>query len=183
MDSILLHICCAPCSTHVLKILSKEAKVTCCFYNPNIYPEEEYKKRLKEAEKFAGIAGTDFLAPEYDTLRWQEAVKGLEREPEGGRRCAVCYRLRLESVAELAAGRKDDFFGTTLTISPHKDAVLINALGEEISRKYGVRFYNADFKKKEGFKIACRLAKEHGLYRQSYCGCQYSVRGLSHDLR
>jgi epoxyqueuosine reductase len=176
MDSLLLHICCAPCSTHVIKLLQQEYAVTGFFYNPNLYPEDEYQRRLDTMQQFATQIGIPLSIGEYNALQWQEAVNGYESEPEGGIRCQLCYRFRLEHTAKLAKEKGFEYFASTLTISPHKPAPIINQIGLELASKYAVSFYPGDFKKKDGFKHSCTLAKEYQLYRQTYCGCKYSLR-------
>jgi predicted adenine nucleotide alpha hydrolase (AANH) superfamily ATPase len=146
------------------------------FYNPNIDPPGECLKRLAETERYLAQAGIPLLIGPYDAPRWREAVRGLEEEPEGGRRCDVCFQVRLETTADAAAADGFDCFATTLTISPHKDADLINRLGADAAAQAGVRFLAADFKQGDGFRIACRLAREADLYRQNYCGCAFARR-------
>lgn len=173
---LLLHLCCAPCSTHVVQVLREQFQVTGHFYNPNIHPEAEYRRRLAEMEQYAASIGLPLLVGEYQVDRWFEAAAGLEAEPEGGRRCLVCYRLRLEETAALAQREGFSHFTTTLSISPHKRAEAINAIGQEIEARYGLEFYAADFKKKDGFARSLNLSREAGLYRQDYCGCEFSLR-------
>jgi hypothetical protein len=145
------------------------------FYNPNIHPPEEYQRRLLEMEGYARRIGLPLLMGGYDVERWREAVRGLEAEPEGGARCLVCYRLRLAETAALAQQEGFSHFTTTLSISPHKRAEAINAIGRELGARYGLEFYAADFKKKDGFAHSLRLSREAGLYRQDYCGCIFSL--------
>ena len=171
---LLLHVCCGPCSTEVIERLASENYLVLFFFNPNIFPAEEHDRRLAEAERYAVSHGHRFVPGERDHDRWLAAVKGLEGEPEGGKRCAVCFAFRLEAAAEKAREEGAGLFSTTLTISPHKNAASVNAAGEEAGRKAGVRFLAADFKKKDGFLRSCRLAKEAGMYRQEYCGCEFS---------
>jgi len=173
---LLLHICCAPCSTQVVRVLQQEFTVTGFFYNPNIYPEEEYQIRLATMRQFATQIGISLFVGGYDSTQWLEAVQGHESEPEGGYRCAICYRFRLELTAKQAKDNGFTYFASTLTISPHKSATVINHIGLELAEKYTVSFYPADFKKKDGFKQSCNLAKEYHLYRQDYCGCKFSIR-------
>jgi len=148
--------------------------VTVFFYNPNIQPESEYRKREAEIAGFARTAGFELVTGEYDEPGWMEAVRGLEGEPEGGGRCRVCFRYRLERAAREAARLGCDAFTTTLSVSPHKNARVINEEGLSAAEKYKVGFHEADFKKKEGFKISCELSAELGFYRQDYCGCMFS---------
>ena len=172
----LLHCCCAPCSTYPLRILREDFNVTAFFYNPNIHPRKEYIARKEEMESFAARWGVPLIVGEYDVKEWFRRVKGYEDEPEGGARCEICYRMRLEKTVKLAREKGIPFFGTTLTISPHKKAVVINRIGKELGEIWGVNFYEADFKKKDGFKISCQISREEGLYRQDYCGCIFSLR-------
>lgn len=172
-QNLLLHICCAPCSTHVIRLLKEDFNVTAYFYNPNIHPKKEYLLRLEALKKFAERTGLKYIEGLYDTERWFKETKGYEAEPEGGKRCEICYRLRVGETARFAKG-KFEWFATTLTVSPHKNAKVINSIGEELADRYGLKFYAADFKKKDGFKKSVQLSKEHNLYRQSYCGCVYS---------
>ncbi|MBU1177871.1 epoxyqueuosine reductase QueH [Patescibacteria group bacterium] len=176
--SLLLHICCAPCSTHVIEKLQTDFKVTGYFYNPNLYPEAEHDKRRQEAVRFGQEIGIEVLAPEkYEKEKWLELVEGFADESEGGQRCGICYKMRLEKTAQLAASRKFDHFATTLTISPYKKATVINPIGQKISQEYNVKFLADDFKKKGGFQESLDLSTKHGLYRQNYCGCEFSMRG------
>ena len=168
---VLLQACCAPCSSVVLERLSEVCDLTLYYYNPNTMPREEYEKRLGEFEKlrrypFALIEGT------WDNALFREKVRGLESEPEGGGRCAVCFRLRLEEAGRLAAEEGFDYFGTTLTVGPRKDPALINGIGEAVSRACGVPWFYADFKKRDGFRRSVALCRELGIYRQDYCGCR-----------
>ena len=171
----MLHSCCGPCSTYVLEYLSKYFELGLLYYNPNIQPEAEYELRLDNQrsvlERYPDIRLHElgWLGGEYG-----EEVKGLESEPEGGARCAVCFRLRLERTAKLASELGYEYFCTTLSVSPHKNAELINRIGMELGEKYGVRWLPADFKKREGYKRSIELSREYGLYRQNYCGCLYS---------
>lgn len=178
--SLLLHSCCAPCSSYVLETLSEYFRITVFYYNPNIYPEEEYWKRVKEQQDFIRRLPVrypiSFLEGKYEKERFYQAVKGLEKEPEGGERCTVCFRLRLgEAVREAVEGGYD-YITTTLTISPMKNAPKLNEIGEELCRETSVKWLPSDFKKKNGYKRSTELSKEYGMYRQDYCGCVYSVR-------
>lgn len=173
---LLLHICCAPCSTHVLDTLRAEYSVTGYFYNPNIHPEREYRRREEEMERYAREMGIDLVCAEYDDARWFEMVRGLEDVPEGGERCFLCYRMRLDKTAEYAAEHGYQFLTTTLSISPHKNAEKINQIGSEVAKQHELQWYAADFKKRGGFDRSIRMSKEAGLYRQSYCGCVFSQR-------
>jgi predicted adenine nucleotide alpha hydrolase (AANH) superfamily ATPase len=169
---VLLHVCCGVCATAVAERLMVEGHtVTGYFYNPNIHPVDEYKRRLEAAREAASQLGFEFVEGPYDRERWFELVKGKEYEGEGGERCRLCYRMRLEKTYEYMRKKMFDAFTTTLSVSPHKDAAIINAIGRDIG---GERFINADFKKKGGFLRATEMSKEMGLYRQHYCGCIYS---------
>lgn len=175
---LLLQSCCGPCSSYVLEYLTRYFRVTVLYYNPNIQPRSEYDRRLYWQRELIRQLPTpepvDLLACDYDGQRYVDAVRGLEREPEGGARCTVCFRLRLEETARQARAHGFDFFGTTLTVSPHKDAQRLNAIGAELAQQYGVRWLPSDFKKREGYKRSIELSKQYGLYRQEYCGCLYS---------
>ena len=174
--ALLLHICCAPCSTHVIDTLKEDFRVTAFFYNPNIHPSNEYSRRLDEMKSYSQKAGIELLIDGYETEMWYEAVKGYESEPEGGKRCHICYALRLERLAKVGKEKGYEYITTTLSTSPYKDAGVLNSIGEEMASSYGLKFYAADFKKKDGFKISCIKARAHDMYRQSYCGCSYTKR-------
>lgn len=180
---ILLQSCCAPCSTAVIERLANDYDITILYYNPNIYPEEEYIKRKNEELKYIDILhktkpeiNIDFLDCDYDNITFYNAVKGLENEREGGARCAVCFKVRLEKTAILAKEKGYQVFGTTLTVSPHKNAELINAIGKSLEKEIGVEFLESNFKKQNGYKRSVELAKENELYRQNYCGCEFALR-------
>ena len=175
---LLLQSCCGPCSSYVLEALTPFFRVTVLYYNPNIQPRAEYDLRLENQRKIIAALPTptavDILECEYDGEKYDAAVKGLESEPEGGARCTVCFRLRLEETAKRAAELGCDWFCTTLTVSPHKDAERLNQIGRALGERYGVPFLPSDFKKREGYKRSIQLSKEYELYRQDYCGCLYS---------
>ena len=177
--SVLLHVCCAPCSSYCLEYLSEYFDITVYYYNPNVTKPEEYAYRLSEEKRYIALR-TDFRHPvgmtesEYDPKVFFEAVRGLEKEPEGGARCERCFRLRLEASAKKAKELGMDCFTTTLTISPLKNAALLNEIGEEMGERYGVMWLPSDFKKKEGYKRSIVLSHEYDLYRQNYCGCVFS---------
>jgi epoxyqueuosine reductase len=171
---LLLHICCVGCGVYISGLLKRAYEVRLFFYNPNIWPEEEYKIRLAEAEKIAKQHDLKIIIGEHDHLAWLEAVSGHETDSERGERCLICYKYRLEKTAAMAKEEKCDYFSTTLTMSPHKNAEAINKIGAELSVKYGVNFLIADFKKQDGFKKSSALSRELGLYRQNYCGCEFS---------
>lgn len=179
---ILLQSCCAPCSTAVIERLIDDYDITILYYNPNIYPEEEYLKRKNEELKYIEIfnkKNTDkikFFDCDYESEKFYQKTKGFEKEREGGARCAICFRLRLEKTAELAKQNNFDVFGTTLTVSPHKNAELINAIGIELQKEYDIEFLVSNFKKQNGYKRSVELAKENDLYRQNYCGCEFALR-------
>jgi epoxyqueuosine reductase len=174
---ILLHSCCAPCSAYPLEFLKKlDYRVTGFFSNSNIYPQDEYAKRLEAYKKLFNISGLDFTEDEYNPSEWSGSVgKGCEEEPERGKRCAMCIYARLKRAAAFAAGRGIEYFTTTLTISPYKDLKMIFDAGVEAGRVSGVRFLKLDFGKKEGFNRSQKLAREHGFYIQNYCGCYFSM--------
>ena len=173
--ALLLQVCCGPCSSYVLEYLTKHFQVTLLFYNPNIRPEEEYRKRLDALRQLLGSMELASPVTLWETgWRGEEftaAVRGLESEPEGGSRCPVCFRLRLEETARLAATVGFDYFATTLTVSPHKDADMLNSIGQALAKQYGVAWLPSDFKKRNGYLRSIQLSKEHGIYRQEYCGC------------
>jgi predicted adenine nucleotide alpha hydrolase (AANH) superfamily ATPase len=175
--NLLVHTCCAPCSTYVSeKLLQDGFNITGFFYNPNIHPFDEYTRRLEELSCYVDLKKYKLIVKEDIENKWFEAIKGLEHEKEGGRRCEACYRLRLEETALYAKHNNFDGFTTVLTISPHKNAQLINKIGKELEIKYGIYFLEADFKKYNGFKRSIELSKEHNLYRQNYCGCKFSIK-------
>ena len=177
---LLLHSCCAPCSSYVMEYLSKYFSITVFYYNPNIFPPEEYGKRVEEQVRLIGeqphLHPVEFLEGNYDPERFFQAVKGHEGDREGGERCFKCYRLRLEEAAKMAARGGYDYFTTTLTISPLKNAQKLNEIGEELEKIYHVKHLPSDFKKKNGYKRSTELSREYGLYRQDYCGCVFSKR-------
>jgi predicted adenine nucleotide alpha hydrolase (AANH) superfamily ATPase len=173
---LLLHICCAPCATYVVQVLSKDYEVTGYFYNPNIYPEEEYFQRLNEMKRIAEDFHITLLDAPYDPMNWFALTKGLEHEPERGTRCERCFYMRLEETAEKAKKEGFDIFATTLSISPYKNASVLNRIGQSLSERYDIAFLPADFKKNDGFKKSVELCKKYNLYRQDYCGCIYSKK-------
>ena len=180
LPRVLLHSCCGPCSGSVLEYLTQYFDVSLLWYNPNLYPKEEFDRRFKAQVQLIEAMGladsVSVLAEPWKTVDYYARVKGLEDEPEGGRRCEECFRLRLLECARLAKHYGFDYFCTTLTVSRHKDAVLINRLGEEIGRLVGVSWLPSDFKKRGGEDRSQELAAEHGIYRQLYCGCEFSLR-------
>ncbi|MDY5869139.1 MAG: epoxyqueuosine reductase QueH, partial [Lachnospiraceae bacterium] len=177
-----LHSCCAPCSSYVLEYLRSFFRITVFYYNPNITEDTEYRKRVEEQKRLIGEFNQKkdgaypiaIVEGEYQKESFFESVKGLEKCKEGGERCFVCYELRLRETARQAKERKADYFTTTLTISPLKNAAKINEIGEQLSKEWGVAFLPSDFKKRDGYKRSIELSKEYDLYRQDYCGCIYS---------
>ncbi len=178
VPSLLLHSCCGPCSSYCIEYLSNFFKVTVFYYNPNIYPDEEYYHRVKEQQRFINEFETkypvSFIEGDYDKESFYSIAKGLEKEPEKGKRCHKCYELRLRRTAEVAEKKGFDFFTTTLTISPMKDSMVLNEIGEKVSLGLSAKWLPSDFKKKEGYKRSTELSKEYNMYRQDYCGCVYS---------
>lgn len=180
---LLLHACCAPCSSYVLEYLCKYFKITLLYYNPNISPESEYLARAEELIRLAGAIKGDFEGGEdvevvvvpYDYAPYGAIAEGREDMPEGGARCMDCYRLRLEYTARMAASGGYDYFCTTLSISPHKNATALNTIGDELAKTYGVPYLFSDFKKNGGYLRSCELSKKYSLYRQNYCGCKASA--------
>ena len=183
---LLLHVCCAPCSSYVLEYLNKYFDITVFYYNPNISSEEEYNKRLNEERRFVSEypfenSVKEVINGKYDNDLFEKTIKGLENEKEGGIRCFKCYRLRLEESAKYAKENGFDYFTTTLTISPYKNASKLNEIGDELSKEYGIKYLFSDFKKKNGYKRSIELSHEYNLYRQDFCGCVYSVRNNIKD--
>lgn len=176
--TLLLHACCAPCSSYVLEYLSEFFEITLFFYNPNISPKEEHDFRATELDRLRDEMGlserVELIVGEYEPERFRELARGLEDVPEGGARCAKCYELRLSESARFAAEGGYDYFTTTLSISPYKNALWLNEIGEAKGREYGVRYLTSDFKKRNGYKRSCELSAEYGLYRQDFCGCEFS---------
>lgn len=176
--ALLLHACCAPCSSYCLEYLSQYFKIYIYFYNPNISEKEEYLYRLDEEKRLISqmnfINSVELIESEYDSKDFFEYTKGLEKEPEGGARCKKCFELRLKKTVEKAKELSVDYFTTTLTISPLKNAQLLNEIGAQMAEKYGVKWLYSDFKKKEGYKRSIELSKIYNLYRQDYCGCVFS---------
>lgn len=177
---VLLHSCCGPCSSAVLEYITQYFDVTLLWYNPNLYPKEEFDRRFRTQveliEKMGLADKVNILAEPWKSEDYYRRVKGLENEPEGGKRCAECFRLRLLETARLAKHYGYDYFCTTLTLSRHKDAVLINTIGEEIAKAVGVSWLPSDFKKRNGENRSIELSEQYGLYRQLYCGCEFSLR-------
>ncbi len=187
VPSLLIHSCCAPCSSYVLEYLSQYFKITLFYYNPNIYPESEYTKRSLEQQKLIQDMEfrhpVSFVAGKYEKERFHAMAEGMENLKEGGARCMKCYELRLSEAARQAAAGGFDFFTTTLSISPMKNAQKLNEIGIRVGKEYGVEYLVSDFKKKNGYKRSIALSKEYGLYRQDYCGCEFSMRQGEEQVR
>lgn len=179
-SELLLHACCAPCSSAVLERIANHFKVVIFYYNPNISEEEEYQKRVNELKKFISSFKTKYevslIEGMYDPERFFEMARGLENEPEKGSRCFKCYKLRLEETAKIADQLGYKYFCTTLTLSPHKNSKWLNEIGEGLDKEYQATYLYSDFKKKNGYKRSIELSKEYDLYRQDYCGCIYSKK-------
>jgi len=173
---LLLHICCVGCGVYVSQLLQQTYKVILFFYNPNIWPEAEYKKRLLEAEKISKQFKLELVKGKYEHDKYLEAVRGHESDVERGARCLICYKLRLETAAGMAKKLNCEYLTTTLTTSPHKNALAINEIGEQTAGRFGLEFLSQDFKKHDGFKKSSVLSRELGLYRQNYCGCEFSLK-------
>ena len=184
IPTLLLHSCCAPCSSYVLEYLSNYFGITVFYYNPNIYPDEEYEMRVKEQQRFIrefpAKHPIDFIEGAYDKERFYEMARGLEQVPEGGQRCFQCYELRLREAGELAKARDFDYFTTTLSISPMKNAEKLNEIGLRLAEELGVAYLCSDFKKRNGYKRSTELSREYGMYRQDYCGCVFSYNQKHH---
>ncbi len=180
VPTLFLHSCCAPCSSYVLEFLSQYFKITVFYYNPNIYPDEEYYHRVKEQQefirRFPAKHPIDFVEGDFDKDAFYTAVKGMEQLSEGGERCFICYELRLRESAKYAKERGMDYFCTTLSISPLKNAEKLNEIGARLAEEYGVSYLPSDFKKKNGYKRSVEISREYGMYRQDYCGCVFSMR-------
>ena len=174
--TLLLHSCCAPCSSYVLKYLLPFFNITVFYYNPNTFPEEEYNKRKFELEKLLSLMGLEksvkLICAEYDHETFSRATKDFINEKEGGPRCTICYELRLQKTAELAKNLGIDYFCTTLSVSPYKNAQKLNDIGKKLASKHGIKYLVSDFKKKDGYKQSIELSKKYNLYRQNYCGCK-----------
>ena len=177
---LLLHSCCGPCSSYVISYLSNYFDITILYYNPNIFPQEEYLKRKEEQIKVINELNRDLntnvtiIDCDYDNNIYNSKIKGLENEPERGSRCRICYQIRMEKTVKIAKDNHYDYFCTTLSVSPYKNATWINEIGEKLSSKYNIKWLYSDFKKKDGYKKSIELSKKYNLYRQDYCGCIYS---------
>ena len=177
---LLLHSCCAPCSSHVITFLTKYFDITILYYNPNISPKKEYDKRKEEQIRLINeidkINNVNIIDCDYDNDIYESLIKGYEDCPERGDRCTICFNLRLEKTAKLASELNYDYFCSTLSVSPYKNSKLINEIGETLSQKYKVKWLYSDFKKNDGYKKSIELSHKYDLYRQNYCGCKYSIR-------
>ena len=174
---LLLHSCCGPCSSYVLDYLSNYFDITILYYNPNIYPENEYNKRLNEQIKLINLLNNNsikIITLPYNEEEFLSTIKGFENEEEGKTRCHLCYKLRLEKIAKYAKEKNYDFFATTLSVSPYKNSTVLNEIGIELEKKYNVAYLYSDFKKNDGYKKSIELSKKYDLYRQEYCGCRFS---------
>lgn len=175
---LLLHACCAPCSSYVLEYLSKYFEITIYYYNPNIYPETEYQRRMNELKKFIAnykpVNKINLIEEKYNTNKYYKAVKGYEKLGERSERCYKCYEFRMRETCKYAKENNFDYFTTTLSISPYKNSTWINEIGSNLEKEYDIKYLYADFKKKNGYKRSLELSREYGLYRQDYCGCVYS---------
>ena len=178
VPTLLIHSCCAPCSSYTLEYLSKYFKITVLYYNPNIFPKEEYEYRISEQDRLIKEMEfenqVDFISTEYTPEDYYSQIKGYENEKEGGKRCEICFKIRVEKTAQIAKKMGFDNFVTTLSISPMKNSALLNKIGKELEEKYNVKYLLSDFKKKNGYKRSVELSKIYDLYRQDYCGCVYS---------
>lgn len=183
--SLLLHSCCAPCSSYVLEYLYKYFNITIFYYNPNIFPEKEHKFRYEELKRLVHdmkLNDVEVIYGGYDTSIFNKISKGLESEQEGGNRCFYCYAMRLMETAKIARKDKFDYFATTLSVSPYKNAFKLNEIGKNLSYIYGVSYLFSDFKKRNGYKRSIELSKKYGLYRQNYCGCIYSKSSKANTI-
>lgn len=180
VPNLLLHSCCAPCSSQVISTLTNFFNITILYYNPNIYPKEEYLRRKEEQIKLLNeiesVNKLNIIDCDYDNEVYEQTIKGLEKEKEGGSRCYKCFSLRLEKTAKIGEEKSYDYFSTTLTISPHKNSKIINIIGKSLEDKYNIKWLYSDHKKKDGYKKSIELSKKYNLYRQNYCGCIYSKR-------
>lgn len=179
VPTLLLHSCCAPCSTYVLEYLSDYFKIYLLYYNPNIYPVSEYyfreEEQMKLIEKLETKHKIEFVKAKFDPMNYYSAVKGHEKEPEGGKRCEICFDLRLREAGLKAKEMGLDYFTTTLSISPHKNSQILNEVGKKLEEELGVKYLHSDFKKKNGFKRSVELTAQYDMYRQDYCGCIFSL--------
>jgi len=176
MPKMLMHVCCANCLLYPYDFLKDRYNITFYYYNPNIHPEDEYKKRLSEVIRVSEKLGVELVVGQYDTGRWFKLAGSFPDEPEGGKRCRICFSMRLRRTALYALRNNFDFFVTSLSVSPHKNAGIINAEGEKASSGLKIVYLPADFKKNDGFKKTMQMSRKHGIYRQNYCGCVYSMK-------
>ena len=176
MKKLLLHSCCGPCSTQVIDFLKNNYDITIYYYNPNIDTNEEYQHRLSEQKRYCQIVGVPVVEDGYNSGDFLEKVKGFENEKEGGARCPICFKLRLQKTAQKAKALGFDIFGTTLTVSPHKNAEIINAIGKSVGYDEDIEFLEGNYKKQDGYKKSIEFSKKYNLYRQTYCGCKFSRR-------
>ncbi len=187
IPTLLLHSCCAPCSSYVIEYLSDVFKITVLYYNPNISPSEEYEKRASEQQRFIRNFNTknkvDYIEGDYDSYSFEKLCEGMEGEAEGGERCRRCFELRLEKTAQTAKNMGFDYFTTTLSVSPYKNASTLNEIGARLSEKYNIKYLVSDFKKNDGYKRSIELSKKHNLYRQDYCGCKYSKKDADGNIK
>lgn len=180
-EKLLLHSCCGPCSSYVLEYLCNYFDITVLYYNPNIYPFNEYEKRLHEQIKLINELNNNKIKEidlPYDHDDFIKNIKGHENDKEGGIRCHLCYKFRLEKTAEYAKNNNYDYFSTTLTVSPYKDSQILNEIGAFLEKKYNIKYLYSDFKKKNGYKRSIELSKKYDLYRQNYCGCEFSINEI-----
>jgi len=175
-QKMLLHACCAVCASYPVAYLSNNLDISILYYNPNIYPESEYQKRLKDLKKLAKIKRVYLMIGDYENYVFENSIKGFENEPEGKKRCMICFKLRLEKTAEIANKYGYNCFASTLTLSPHKDYRIINSIANEAAEKCSIKYYESNFKKNDGFKKASLISTQLGFYRQNYCGCKYSLK-------
>ncbi len=176
MKKLLLHSCCGPCSTHVIEVLKDKYELTIFYYNPNIFPVEEYEKRLQEQKRYAKLVGINVIDGDYDEQKFLKLAQGHELDKEGEQRCSICFEMRLSETAKMAKKLGFDMFVTTLSVSPYKNTNVINEIGKQIAKIEGIEFLEENFKKKDGYIDSIRLSKKYNLYRQNYCGCRFSVR-------
>lgn len=174
--SLLLHSCCAPCSSSVIERIKDFFSITVFYYNPNIFPEQEYIIRKEEQIKYLKSIGIPYIEGDYDKNSFYNAIEGLECEKEGGKRCYACYNFRMEKTAIKGKELNFDYFCTTLSVSPHKNSQYVNDIGSMLQEKYNIKFLHSDFKKRQGFLRSTQLSKENNFYRQNYCGCEYGIR-------
>lgn len=174
-QKLLLHVCCATCASYLVKILRKNFKLSLYFYNPNIYPKSEYDLRLKDVRRIAHYYGVRLIEGKYGHAVWKKAVRGHAKDKEGGKRCEICYKYRLEATAKKASELRIPYFATTLAISPQKDAEIINKIGEHIAAKHELEYLDEEFEEGVSYAKSLEIAKKMNLYRQEYCGCEYSI--------